>query len=148
MNEVEEGYKLDISEDQKIAKLKQKDNQVVKAASIGNIAFDTIQDAVNSASDGSTIVIERTIDLTDTVMIPKNAEDTPKNITIDLNGNEITIEDSTKTAFEVRAGSTLTIEDSDEDKSGRIRNTQGQAITGAGTININISQDAIVNGNN
>ncbi|MCD8040072.1 MAG: hypothetical protein LUF82_00945, partial [Clostridia bacterium] len=73
------------------------------AARIGNIGYATLQDAIDAAASGDTIVLIS--DVTENITIGDS-----KTITLDLNGNEITNDgDHTIT---VETGATLTITDS------------------------------------
>ena len=89
-----------------------------KAAKIGGTEYNTLQDAINAASDGgNTVVLLK--DLTESITIDNN-----KNVTIDLNGHKLTNTDGQHT----------------------ITNNGTLTITGTGTVdNVTHQRAAIVN---
>ena len=54
----------------------------ISGVSVGNLYFDNLEDAINAALDGDVIKLFSDFSLTNTLSIDKD-------ITIDLNGNEI-----------------------------------------------------------
>ncbi|MCD8309266.1 MAG: hypothetical protein LUD19_05355, partial [Clostridia bacterium] len=98
------------------------------AATIGNIGYATLQDAINAAASGDTVVITaETITLTETLTI------SGKDITVDLNGNTVTASDSA--TITVESGASLTITDSGS--TGTIANTGSYyAIVTNGTLTV------------
>lgn len=98
-----------------------------KAASIGEVKYDTLQAAVNEAKKGDTITL--TADVTENITIPENAE-----LTIDLNGNKIT-NDGDHT---ITNNGTLIIDDYSDKGTGTIDNvTHGKAaIWNNGTMTV------------
>mgnify|MGYP004530710043 CR=1 FL=1 len=98
-----------------------------KAASIGETKYDTLQAAVDAATEGDTITL--TADVTENITIPENAE-----LTIDLNGNKIT-NDGDHT---ITNNGTLIIDDCSDKGTGTIDNvTHGKAaIWNNGTMTV------------
>lgn len=98
-----------------------------KAASIGEVKYDTLQAAVDAAKEGDTITL--TADVTENITIPENAE-----LTIDLNGNKIT-NDGDHT---ITNNGTLIIDDYSDKGTGTIDNvTHGKAaIWNNGTMTV------------
>lgn len=98
-----------------------------KAASIGEVKYDTLQAAVDAAKKEDTITL--TADVTENITIPENAE-----LTIDLNGNKIT-NDGDHT---ITNNGTLIIDDYSDKGTGTIDNvTHGKAaIWNNGTMTV------------
>ena len=101
-----------------------------KAAKIGDTEYDTLQAAINAASDGeNTVVLLK--DLTESITVDNN-----KNVTIDLNGHTLTNEAGKHT---ITNNGTLTIKDSSEGKTGTVDNVTHAhaAIVNNGTATLN-----------
>ena len=101
-----------------------------KAAKIGGTEHDTLQAAINAASDGeNTVVLLK--DLTESITI-----DSGKTITLDLNGHKLTNTDGQHT---ITNNGTLTIKDSSERKTGTVDNVTHAhaAIVNNGTATLN-----------
>ena len=101
-----------------------------KAAKIGDTEYDTLQAAINAASDGeNTVVLLK--GLTESITI-----DSGKTITLDLNGHKLTNTDGQHT---ITNNGTLTIKDSSEGKTGTVDNVTHAraAIVNNGTATLN-----------
>ena len=102
--------------------------------------FNSLQDAINAATDGD--VIQLTKDLTENLTVPEGKE-----ITLDLNGNTITAEDSsepvitnngTLTLTDSKGGGDLTGGDSGVEQNGTLYVGGKLDLTGDGNTNGNI----------
>lgn len=142
ISEVEEGYEIDITENKTKATLKIKDATVESVASVGNIYYDTIAEAINGIGETGTISIHKEIEQNTQIVIPAG-----KNITIDLQANEIIYENS-EPLIVVEEGAILSIIDSYEDGTdekmyGCIENKSGMAIKNQGIMYIGIDDDVV-----
>lgn len=92
------------------------DNTKHYALKVGNVYCYTLEEAINAATDGATITLIDSVDLTETVTVPAVA-----NITLDLNGKTISMADASSAAMcAIKNNGTLTITDGSETKSGKI----------------------------
>lgn len=81
---------------------------IASAARIGEVAYDTLAEAVASARSGDEIIVSSDITLAEMVEIPAG-----KTLTIDLNGKAIAMEESIlTTAYALNNMGTLTLKDS------------------------------------
>lgn len=128
-------FDVNVSQDGTVAKL-----AVIatfeKVVTVNSMYYDTLQEAINAATTGSTIRIEKNIILSSSVTIPED-----KNITIDLNSYIIS---SAATDATIINNGTLTIIDSSEEGTPRVEygavyNYYGPAIENNGTLTIGVN---------
>ena len=142
IDEVEEGYELNITENETKATLKVKDATVESVASVGNIYYDTIQEAINAIESEGTIQIHKEIEQNTQIVI-----ETGKNITIDMQAHGI-VYDKAEPVIVIENGATLSIIDTYEDGTdetiyGQIQNTAGVAIKNQGILYIGIDDSEV-----
>ena len=142
IDEVEEGYELNITENETKATLKVKDATVESVASVGNIYYDTIQEAINAIESEGTIQIHKEIEQNTQIVI-----ETGKNITIDMQAHGI-VYDKAEPVIVIENGATLSIidtyeEGTDETIYGQIQNTAGVAIKNQGILYIGIDDSEV-----
>ena len=131
--DVEEYYEVRITNGGTKAFLTLKGSTFEQVASIGNVYYDSIKEAVNAVQTSATIKIHKEIELSEQIIIPAG-----KNITIDLQTNTITyIGDGP--AIIIESGARLTIIDSEELGEtdtiySKIENLSGVAIKNEGTL--------------
>ena len=133
----EDGYEVQLSENDTVAKLGLKDVEQEGVVSVqGGVYYNKIEKAIRAIDEG-TILVHRTIEADNTIVIPSG-----KNITIDLRENRIKFNSEVNPVIRVETGATLTIIDSYEDGNqstyARIENEDGPAIQNKGTLVIGI----------
>ena len=107
----------------------------IPQALVGETYYMTLQEAINDNNEETIYVVKKNIELIDVITI-----DATKNLTIDLNGNNIT--KSNATGYVIDNAGTLTIKNTNESNIGTIDNTVGSTIHNSGnltmqSININ-----------
>ena len=90
--------------------------EIRNVAKIGDNYYATLQDAINAAVEGATVIVLTDIALAETVTVPAD-----KTITLDLNGKTIAGTDNGTASFGLITNKgNLTIVDGSEDKNGKI----------------------------
>ena len=90
--------------------------QVTRVAQVGNVKYNSLQEAINAAKPGDTITLLADVDVTGSITISDE-------LTIDLNGHTLTGTDTATDSFgliNIQPGAELTIKDSSEAGTGRI----------------------------
>ena len=107
----------------------------IPQALVGETYYMTLQEAINDNNEETIHVVKKNIELIDVITI-----DETKNLTIDLNGNNIT--KSNNTGYVIDNAGTLTIKNTNESNRGTITNAVGSTIRNNGNLtmqNININ---------
>jgi len=99
-------------------------------ASVDGVGYLTLAEAVEKAADGKTVKLEKGIDL------GANGIIVSKKVTIDLGGFALTSADSVYATICVGTAGDVTIVDSSDAKSGKVINTNGNALGNFGKVTV------------
>ena len=96
-------------------------------AKIGSNTYETLQEAINAATEGQTVIVLENIELESTVTVASD-----KVVTLDLNGKTISgvCNSGQGHMFMVQNTADLTVKDSSENKEGKITYARGTSNTG------------------
>ncbi len=90
--------------------------QEVVVAKVGDVEYTSLQEAVDAATTGQTIILLADVELTETLTIPAD-----KTIALDLNGKAVSMADASgATAALIKNNGNLTITDGTEGKAGKL----------------------------
>lgn len=98
-------------------------------ATVNGVKYTDLQKAINAA-DGATVTLGQDVVVAEYLDIPASA-----NVTLDLNGNNITTTSENKYVLSNEQGGTVTINGNGGSMTGRIYNTGGKMVINGGTFN-------------
>lgn len=117
--------------------------EMTPVANVNGVEYKTLAEAINAA-DGATVTLTKDVVLAEYLDIPAGA-----NVTLDLNGNNITTTSENKYVLSNENGGSVTINGNGGSMTGRIYNTGGEMVINGGTFyNIEGDKYALMNSTN